>query len=128
MIGLITAIVESDYDDKAFLLDLYNNYYRLTRKTIFYITHENQDIDDLINDCFIKLIDKISLIRTLDSYKLTAYIVYTARNVAINYIKRKRLENRYMYYSDDNELAEELSDNNLNSPVKRRIYYIQVYT
>lgn len=100
VIRLLTAISELENDDKAFMLDLYKSYYGLVRKTIFGITHDSKEIEDLINDIFIKLIEKISLLRTFDSCKTTAYVVYTIRSVTINYIKHKKVENKHMYYSD----------------------------
>lgn len=109
MIVLFTAIAGLNDNDKAFMLDLYKNYYRLARKTIFNITYESKDIEDLINDSFIKLIDKIPLIRTLDCCKTTAYVVYTIKSVAINYIKHKKVENKHLYYCEDSDMANSLS-------------------
>lgn len=107
MIVLVTAIAGLNDDDRAFMLNLYENYYRLARKTIFSITHEPKDIEDLVNDSFIRLIDKIPLIRTLDCCKTTAYVVYTIRSVAINYIKHKKVENRHMYYIENVDITED---------------------
>lgn len=117
MIGLLITTLESD-DDKDFMLDLYKNYYSLVRKTIYNITHDNKDIEDLINDIFIKLIEKISLIRTLGCYKLTTYIVYTARSITANYIKHKKVENKHIYYGDDTDIAEDISNYEDGSEVK----------
>lgn len=108
MIGLLAAITELEEDGRAFVLDLYKNYYSLARKIIFSVTHDNKDIEDLINDAFIKLIEKISLIRTFDSCKTTTYVVYTVRSVSINYIKHKKVEKKHMFYSDDVDIADEL--------------------
>lgn len=58
---MIIAAMAGD-DDKAFMLSLYNNYYGLVRKTVYNITHDADNAEDLINDTFIKLIEKISLI------------------------------------------------------------------
>lgn len=110
MIGFTAVIAEFDCDDKKFLIDLYSNYYRLVRKTIYNITYENQDIEDLINDSFIKLIGKLSVIRALDVYKMTSYIVCTARSVAINYIKHQKVEKKYIYFSDETDIDEKLVD------------------
>lgn len=109
MIGLLAAITELEEDDRTFVLDLYKNYYSLARKIIFGITHDNKDIEDLINDAFIKLIEKISLIRTFDSCKTTTYVVYTVRSISINYIKHKKVEKKHIFYSDDMDIADELS-------------------
>lgn len=67
-------------DGKAFMLSLYQDYYGLVRKTVYNITHEEDNMEDLINNTFLKLIEKISLIRTLDGCKTAAYVVYTSRS------------------------------------------------
>jgi len=106
MFGLL--IMQLEEDDRAFMLNLYKNYYNLVRKTVFSLTHDNQDIEDLTSDVFVKLIDKISLIRSFDCCKTTAYVVYTSRSVAINYIKHKQVEKKHMYYSDKIDFIEDL--------------------
>ncbi len=108
MIGIL--IMQLDDDDRAFMVNLYNKYYNLARKTIYNITHDNQKIEDLINDSFVKLIEKISKIRTLDCCSLTVYVVYTVRSVSINHLKHKEVENKHMYYSENMELAEDIFD------------------
>lgn len=107
MIMLAIAAIESD-DDKAFMLNLYNDYYGLVRKTIYNITHDADSSEDLTNDTFIKLIEKVSLLRTLDCCKLAAYVVYTSRSVAINFVKRRDVQNKHGYYGEDIDMAEKV--------------------
>ncbi len=107
MIMMIIAAMESD-DDRAFMLNLYNDYYGLVRKTVYNITHDENNKEDLINDTFIKLIEKISLIRTFESCKLAAYVVYTSRSVAINFIKHRDVQKKHAYYGEDMDLLEKL--------------------
>jgi len=103
------AAIESD-DDKAFMLNLYTDYYGLVRKNIYNITHDVDQIEDLVNDTFIKLIEKISLIRNMDSCSTAAYVVYTSRSVAIDYIKHRNVEKRHVYSGGELDLAETLQD------------------
>ena len=107
MIMLVIAALESD-DDKVFMLNLYNDYYGLVRKTVYNITHDADQVEDLISDTFIKLIEKISLIRTLDSCKTPTYVVYTTRSVAINFIKHRDVQKKHAYYGEDLDLAENI--------------------
>lgn len=108
MMGLF--ITQLDDDDRAFMLDLYKNYYNLARKTIYSITHNNENIEDLIDDAFVKLIEKIPKIRTLDCCRTTSYVVYTFRSVAINYLKHNNVEKKHIYYSENMDLTEDLYD------------------
>jgi len=100
----------SDKDDRAFLLALYENYYALVRKTIYKILRDAKEIDDLTNDVFIKLIEKVSLLRGFDCCRTAAYVVYTSRNVAINFIKRRDVQNKHIYYGEESDMAEEFAD------------------
>lgn len=109
MILLMISEMEND-DDKAFMLYLYESYYPLVRKTIYGIIHDVKDIDDLTNDIFIKLIEKISLIRDFDCCKTVSYVVFTSRSVAINFIKHRDVQNKHIYYGGESDMAEEFAD------------------
>ncbi len=78
---LFTTIPELDFSDREFVLDLYKNYYGLVRKTINRISFNKNNVEDLINDVFVKLIGKVTLLRTFESCRTTAYVVYTSRSV-----------------------------------------------
>ncbi len=52
---VIMMIAELEDDDKAYMLTLYKGYYGLVRKTIYNITHDSDNLNDLINHTFIKL-------------------------------------------------------------------------
>lgn len=107
MVMMVIAALESD-EDKTFMLNLYKDYYGLVRNTVYHITRDAEDAEDLVNDIFIRLIEKISLIRTLESCKLAAYVVYTSRSVAINFIKHQDVRKKHVYYGADFDLAEKL--------------------
>ncbi|MDD3901738.1 MAG: sigma-70 family RNA polymerase sigma factor, partial [Dysgonamonadaceae bacterium] len=72
------------------------------------MTHDTSHAEDLTNDTFIKLIEKISLIRAFESCKLVAYVVYTSRSVAINFIKHRDVQKKHAYYVEDMDLLEKL--------------------
>lgn len=120
MIMMIIATMEGE-DDKAFILNLYQDYYGLVRKTVYNITHDADNAEDLINDTFIKLIEKISLIRTLDSCKTAAYVVYTSRSVAINFMKNKSVQKKHSYYGEGMDLAEKIPS--LEGAIEDRIIH-----
>nr|WP_041285575.1 sigma-70 family RNA polymerase sigma factor [Desulfoscipio gibsoniae] len=117
---MIIAAMEGE-DNKAFMLNLYRDYYGLVRKTVYNITHDADNVEDLINDTFIKLIEKISLIRTLESCRLAAYVVYTSKSVAINYIKHKSVQRKHAYYGGDTDLTEKVPD--LEDTIEERIIH-----
>lgn len=107
--SLIISVIDDD-NDKAFMLNLYKNYYALVRKVIYSILLDNKDIEDLINDTFIKLIEKITLLCTFDCCRTAAYVVYTARNVTINFIKHRDVQRKHTFFGGDADAGEEIAD------------------
>lgn len=107
MVMFMTTALESD-DDKAFILNLYKDYYALVRKIVYDITRDSNQVEDLANDTFIRLIEKISTIRTLESCSLAAYIVYTTKSVAINFRKHGYVQQKHLYFGEDADLAERI--------------------
>lgn len=117
---MIIAALEDD-DDKTFMLNLYQDYYGLMWKTVYSITHDADNAEDLINDIFVKLIEKISLIRTLDDCKTATYVVYTSRSVAINFIKHRDVQKKHVHYGEGIGLAEAISG--LEDTIENRIIH-----
>lgn len=105
-----TMVAQLDEDERAFMLELYKNYYNLARKNIFNITQSKENVEDLINDVFIKLIEKVSLLRTFECCKLTTYIVYTVKSVAINYLKHQAVEAKHSYNSDSTDFLNDYAE------------------
>lgn len=95
-------------DDRTFILHLYKSYYNFARKNIYTMIHNNNDIEDLIDEVFIKLIEKINVLRTLNDGKITAYIFYTIKHVTLNYIKHQHIENKHLYISKNMDSDENL--------------------
>ena len=54
MIIMLIVAIESD-ESKAFMLNLYHDYYGLVRKTVYNITRDADNVKDLINDSFLNL-------------------------------------------------------------------------
>lgn len=118
---IMMAIAALEQDDRAFMLNLYNDYYGLVSKNIYHITRDADNTEDLINDTFIKLIENIFSIRTMESCKLAAYVVYTSRSVAINFIKHRGVQQKHAYYGENTDLTEKMASLE-DSPEDRAIH------
>ncbi|MPM19022.1 hypothetical protein SDC9_65440 [bioreactor metagenome] len=105
---MIFMIIDDKDDDKSFMLDLNKKYYGLIRKSLINIIYDTNDIEDLINDTFVSLIERTSLIRVLNDRQLATYIYYTAKSVAINFIRHRDVQKKNIYYSEDADLAENI--------------------
>jgi RNA polymerase sigma-70 factor (ECF subfamily) len=88
VLPLFLSTIEDD-SDRAYMAGLYEQYFPLVKKKTYDLIGEYSVTGDLVQDVFIKLIPKVSLLRSLDSCKRTPYIVYTVRSVCMDYIRKK---------------------------------------
>lgn len=108
MLLLLLAI--EDDNDREFLTQLYEQLYPVMKKKAYSITYDYSVVDDIINDAFIRLFDKISILRALDCCKRASYIVNTVRNVSLNYIKRRGSDNSKRFLGKDDDVLMEIPD------------------
>ncbi len=121
MIMMVIAAMEDD-DDKAFYDEFIYRIIMVSCERPFTILLMMRiNTEDLINDTFIKIIEKISLIRTLDSCKTAVYVVYTSRSVAINFIKHRDVQKKHTFYGGDMDLAEKVPS--LEDTIEDRIIH-----
>ena len=108
---LVLALVAMlDADEMEFIQKLYLEYQPLVRRKIKDIVGNNSEIEDLINDTFLKLAKKISILKTLNDSKRIAYIAITAKRVAINFIKHRDTQNMYIYYGWEADIGTSIED------------------
>lgn len=99
-----TSATLSDVD-RDFVFKLYQENYGLVRKVICQVIGNSNLVEDLVNNTFIRLMERISLLRTLNCYKLNSYIVLTGKRVAINYLRGRERQSKYIAWVDDMEVA-----------------------
>ena len=87
MIPIIILAIE-DPNDRDFIMHLYISYNRLMFSEIQKITCDTWASDDVLQISLIKLIEKVSLLRTFERNRLVSYIITTCRNNAYNYTKK----------------------------------------
>ncbi|WP_088549166.1 RNA polymerase sigma factor [Paenibacillus aquistagni] len=109
MKSLLIPFVEGE-NNKQFITNLYLQHYPLLKKQAYKITKDYSVVDDLIHDVFLKLIPKIPLLRSLSSYKVISYLVYTVRNVCIDYLRKKTRRSRYLYTGLSEDFANQIPD------------------
>ncbi|RRJ66053.1 sigma-70 family RNA polymerase sigma factor [Paenibacillus oralis] len=106
---IFLAIVE-DENDKEYITNLYLKYYPLMKKRAYSITGDFGIVDDLIQDAFLKLMPKIPLLRSLDCYKRTSYIVYTLKHVCLDYIRKKARRSKRSFSGLTDDIADHIPD------------------
>lgn len=97
-------------DDKEMITKLYERYYPLMKKKAFSIIKDDGVVDDLIQDAFMKLIPRVSLLQSLDCYRTTSYMVNTIKHVCFDYIRKSSRVSKKMYIGTDHDLAERIPD------------------
>ena len=107
---LVLFATITDPDDRDFMMDLYKGHYGLVRSAILKVIRDRDCLEDLINDTFLKLIGKISILRTLDCCRLVTYVVYTSRSISINFIRQRAVQNKHIYFGLNEDLAERVTD------------------
>ncbi|MCT1402839.1 RNA polymerase sigma factor [Paenibacillus sp. p3-SID867] len=106
--NLAFLLIVEDESDKKFILDLYLQFYPLLKQRAYSFTHNNDVVDDLIHDSFIKIIPKISFLRSLSSYKLASYIVNTLKHTCLDYIRKEKRRNQRVFTGMTDDMAEQI--------------------
>ena len=81
MIPIIILTIQ-DPDEREYMTGLYIKYNRLMYSEIHKIIYDPWDVEDVLQISLVKLIDKISLLRTFERNRLVSYIISSCRNNA----------------------------------------------
>lgn len=76
-----------DESDREYMTALFVQYEKLMYSTIGKITTNYSDTEDVLQSTLEKLIDKISLLKTLDRNHLVNYIISACKNTAYNELR-----------------------------------------
>ncbi len=109
MYFLFMSVCEND-DDKIYMADLYERYYPIMKSKIYRIVLDFEVVDDLIQETFLKLIPKITLLRSLSCYKQSSYIVNTVKHVAIDYLRRRTRRLNQVYIGLGEDFSDQIPD------------------
>ncbi|GIO41182.1 RNA polymerase sigma factor [Paenibacillus apis] len=102
--------VLEDENDKEFMINLYQLYYPIMKQRAYILVRDYAIVDDLIQEAFIKLIPKIPLLRSLDSYKIASYIVNTIKRLCIDYIRKESRHRQHNFSGSIEDIADQISD------------------
>ena len=90
MLFFIYTTVE-DPNDREFMLWLYQEFKKLMFATVKQYVSNPSDCEDIIQDCLVKLIEKIPVLRGKKRCVICIYVVYTVRNTSINFLRRQKI-------------------------------------
>lgn len=93
----IAAFENEDQKDQDYILDIYEQYKNMMLNTAKKYTSNYWAAEDIVQDSIVKLIPKVSTMRKLSGCTLGAYVVYTVRNTAKNYLRSQDVKNKHTF-------------------------------
>ncbi|MEK3706288.1 sigma-70 family RNA polymerase sigma factor [Paenibacillus sp. FSL R7-0198] len=97
-------------EDKSFMLELYIKYHPLIKYKVYDTVGDCDVVNDLTQEALLKLIPKASLLRTLDRYRITAYVTNTAKHVCFDYIRKEACRNKHYFVGPEEDFAVQIPD------------------
>ena len=95
MPAVILAI--QDENDRAYMEWIFETYQRLMYYYIMELLDDRWGADDVMQECLVKLIDKIDVLQKLSESKRRNYIITTAKNTAITHLRREAVKQGISY-------------------------------
>ena len=100
MIAFICTTIQ-DPDDKEYMLWIYEEFQNLMFYTAKKYINDQMTCEDIVQECIVKLIQKIDVIRGKERCILAGYIVSIIRNVSINYLKSEGVRQKHSVGFDE---------------------------
>ncbi len=113
-------IIENE-DDRDFIAALYEDKRKLWVRKAYALTQDWQTAEDMVSDSFVKLIDKIELLRSLNCYKAEAYVVITIENTCKTYLSQKNKHGSFVDYYAEEGMQQVKSDFSTENAVFDRL-------
>lgn len=100
--------------------EIYNTYGRLVYFTIMQYVKNNMDVEDITQEVFISFFNNLS---KADIKNIKYYLVVSAKNKAINFLKRKNIDIVF----DENIILEKIDDSSNNFDYNKIIKNMKEY-
>jgi len=112
MFLLMLQMIESE-DDRAFLIDLYNQNYQLLLNEANRFVHNPHDAEDVVQDFFAYVITHIERFRNVERCTMRSFLVMCIRRKSIDTLRRRKTKHKYIVGSiDHDEFSFEYTDEN----------------
>lgn len=96
MIPAVILAIE-DENDREYMEWIFLTYQRLMYYYIMDLLHDPWSSDDVMQECIVKLIDKIDVLQRLSETKRRNYIITAAKHTAISHLRREAAKNGISY-------------------------------
>lgn len=102
MFLLILQTIQSE-DDRAYLVDLYNQNYQLLLNEANRIVHNPHDAEDVVQDFFSYIISNIEKVRNVECCTLRRFLVMCIRRRCIDALRKRKTKQKHIVGSIDHE-------------------------
>ena len=109
MLTMMVAAIESD-PRREFMTNLYVSFYGKMKKKAFALVSDEHAAEEIIQETFIRLIENIDTVMSVEKTKLPAYVYVAVRNTAFDYLRNKKRNSDFLLLSDFEE--DEISSEN----------------
>ena len=114
---IVLAILKLESEEERnFMANLYINYRALMKKKAFGYVDNNYDAEEIVQIAFLKLIEKVARLKTLECCKLTAYIVSTIETTSLDFIRSRKRSSNSMFLFGDDDVIQDIPD--IDTPEK----------
>lgn len=94
---LSAAITKTENkESREFMTQVYKKYRRLLFHIVRKWVSGEQDQEDIVQDAWLKLTQKASLLMSLSEAQVASYIAYTARNTAIKHLEKSSRDSKHL--------------------------------
>lgn len=100
---------ESEGIGVELVTDLYNTYGKAMWKYAYKLSNDYEISNDVVSIAFVKIIEKLDLVKKIRKYKIKSYLLSIVKNSFINY---KSKEKEYVNYDDIKEVIADGGSNN----------------
>lgn len=104
MLAIIAAI-EDDLQ-RGFITDVYTKFCNAVRAKAFSFVHNEFEAEEIVQEVFIRLIERVDVLMELDKNSLTLYVMVTAKNTAIKYWKKNKERAEYYCFDSDENISD----------------------
>ncbi len=130
----------SDFNENEYVTALYEKYGKPLWKYAYLLSQNNEIASDLVSATFLKVIEKIDIIKKIHRYKIKSYLMSMVKNTYFNYLNKEKSFididsiSEYSYYNTDNDFTEKIGVseveetlNHMPEPYKSILVYRYVY-
>lgn len=103
---------------------LYNEFYSSLVVYAFSFVTSDEAAEDIVQELFISIWEKNICFQSYQSFK--TYLYRSVKNMALNFLKRQDVEERYVEYMKENSSDVDISEPELHQEEKYRLFFLAI--